>query len=75
MQVYTSTETLVNGPWYRVHGRNRALTIAYREGGYLLSSKPLTTGYATDPPLSRFQKEHKHLQKKQQKPTTLLRIF
>jgi len=39
--LYTSTETLVNGPWYRVHGANRALTIAYRSGGYVLSTKPL----------------------------------
>ncbi len=41
LQVYTSTHTLVNGPWYRVHGCNRAVTIAYREGGYLLNTKPL----------------------------------
>ena len=41
MLVYTSTHTLVNGPWYRVHGRNRALTIAYRSGGYVLSTKPV----------------------------------
>ncbi|GAI69910.1 unnamed protein product [marine sediment metagenome] len=42
MLVYTSTHTLADGgPWYLVHGRNRALTIAYREGGYLLSTKPL----------------------------------
>ncbi len=41
MLVYTSTETLVNGPWYRIHGTNRALTIAYKLGGYLLSSRPV----------------------------------
>ncbi len=41
MQTYTSTEKLVNGPWYRIHGINRALTIAYRSGGYILSTRPV----------------------------------
>ncbi len=41
MLVYTSTHNFITGSGYRVHGRNRALTIAYREGGYVLSTLPV----------------------------------